>query len=570
MTDPAEKKTEATAPESRLDAAQGDARFRELVEAAPDGILEVDTAGRILLVNEEAERLFHCSRQELVGELVEAFIPERFRAIHPSHRVRYSAQPVRRPMGLGLDLWARRPDGSEFPVDIKLSPLDTESGPRVMCVIRDITDRKRAEEQIHALNQKLEQRNREVERASQLKNEFLASMSHELRTPLNAINGFAQLLGEGRHGELTEKQQRFVARISDGARHLLALINDILDLSKIEAGRVNLELQDFRVGRTVEHVLLSFRIVAESKKLNLNANVPPHLKIRADETRFRQIVYNLLSNAVKFTREGGSISVTAQPRGAFLCLMVSDTGVGISSEEQETIFEKFYQAGATTKGIREGTGLGLAIAKRLVDVHGGRISVESEIGKGSRFLVELPSGCELAAQQTARGDEHSREECGPSEPQFLVIPTGRKEALRRALERHDAWTPGGGKTVLVIANDLEIRYSLSGLLEENGYTSLLAGTEEEALDTLSRVRPNVILLDMLAPEMSGMDTLRKIRSSRSLAGVTLWLMVPADLDEQAKEKLSAELKVITDVRQFEDAGPSMEPREGDPPPLGSE
>lgn len=173
----------------------GDFRFRALVEVAPDAILEVDERGRILLVNKEAERLFRCGREELVGRLVEEFIPERFRSEHAIHREGYGTHPVKRPMGLGLDLWAQRSDGSEFPVDIELSPVQTEGGLRVMCVVRDITDRKAAEEQIRALNQSLEQRNREVERANRLKSEFLVSMSHELRTPFHAIIGFSDLLG---------------------------------------------------------------------------------------------------------------------------------------------------------------------------------------------------------------------------------------------------------------------------------------------------------------------------------------------------------------------------------------
>jgi signal transduction histidine kinase len=292
-------------------------------------------------------------------------------------------------MGSSLDLWAQRPDGSEFPVDIKLSPLQTEEGIRVMCVVRDITEGRRAQEQIQALNKDLEQRNREVERANRLKSEFLESVSHELRTPLNAIVGFSHLLGEQREG-LNEEQARFVDYISHGARHLLTLINDILDLSKIEAGRLELREEKFAVASVLEEVLVAVRPSAEAEQVHLDSQVPFDLELVADRTRFRQILFNLLSNAVKFTPSNGAVTVEAHVGDGGFQLRVSDTGIGIAPEEIDAIFEKFHQASATTKGIREGTGLGLAITKRLVELHGGRVWVESEVGSGSKFFVQLP------------------------------------------------------------------------------------------------------------------------------------------------------------------------------------
>jgi PAS domain S-box-containing protein len=227
-----------------------DSRYRKLLEAAPDGIVEVDASGRILLVNSQAEKMFGYSREELVGQSVEILIPDRFRGRHPAHRERYRSQPVMRPMGSVPDLRAVRADGTEFAVDINLSPFEEETSGSVVCVIRDVTDRKLAEEQIKALNFNLEQRtrdlaitnseleirNREVEKANRLKSNFLATMSHELRTPLNAIVGFADLLERQTAGPLTQKQERFVRHVKESSRHLLALIDGILDISKIEAG----------------------------------------------------------------------------------------------------------------------------------------------------------------------------------------------------------------------------------------------------------------------------------------------------------------------------------------------
>jgi PAS domain S-box-containing protein len=234
-------------------------RYRRLLEAAPDGIVEVDGSGRIVLVNSQAEKLFGYRREELLGKSVEILMPERFRERHPKHRAGYCAHSVIRPMGSGLDLRALRADGTEFAVDLNLSPFQGETGPGVICVIRDVTDRKAVEEQIKMLNLSLEQRtrdlaltnteleirNREVEKANRLKSNFLATMSHELRTPLNSIIGFSDLLAEQTAGPLTEKQERFIGHITESSRHLLALINDILDLSKIEAGRLELKYESF-------------------------------------------------------------------------------------------------------------------------------------------------------------------------------------------------------------------------------------------------------------------------------------------------------------------------------------
>ncbi len=378
-------------------------RFSLLLEAAPDAILEVDPQGRIVLVNTEAERLFQRSRAELVGLQVEALLPERFRGGHFAHRAHYGAHPVRRPMGAGLDLYAVRKDGTEFAVDINLSPLSGIEGGHVMCVVRDVSQRRSAEEKIRVLNQSLERRsselaaanqelslrNQEVERANRLKSEFLASMSHELRTPLNTILGFSELLSEQNAGPLNEKQKRFLTHIQHDASHLLELINDVLDLSKIEAGRLELRLEKFPMAVAAAEVLTSIRPLAATKGISLDSDLDTQLMLHADRLRFKEILYNLLSNAIKFTPSGGRVWIESSIVDGSVCILVGDTGIGIAPEDQQEIFESFRQVSATTKGVREGTGLGLAITKRLVEHHGGRIWVESEPGKGSRFFFTL-------------------------------------------------------------------------------------------------------------------------------------------------------------------------------------
>ncbi len=241
-----------------------------------------------------------------------------------------------------------------------------------------------------ASNRELEVRGKEIERANRQKSDFLARMSHELRTPMNAIVGFSDLLAEQSEGPLGESYLRFVGHIRQGARHLLDLINDYLDLSKIEAGRVELAPARFPAQDALQEVLPVIRPLAEVKKIELRSDVPADVTVLADRTRFKQILYNLLSNAVKFTPEGGQVWVETSRAGERLAFTVSDTGLGIAPEEHASIFEQFHQVGTTTKGVREGTGLGLAITRRLVELHGGTIGVESELGKGSRFTFTLP------------------------------------------------------------------------------------------------------------------------------------------------------------------------------------
>jgi len=382
-----------------------DNRYRRLLEAAPDGIVEVDGSGRIVLVNSQAERMFGYRREELLGKSVEILMPERFRGRHPAHRERYSAHSAIRPMGSGLDLRAVRADGTEFAVDINLSPFEGETGGAVVCVIRDVTDRKLAEEQIKSLNASLEQRtrdlavinseleirNREVEKANRLKSNFLATMSHELRTPLNAIVGFADLLARQIAGPLTQKQERFVRHIKESSRHLLALIDDILDLSKIEAGRLDLKFERFPLSLAADEVLATIRPLASAKEIDLTTDLSLNLTLHADLVRVKQILYNLLSNAIKFTPAKGSVRLVARSADAAHHITVIDTGSGIPREEHEAIFETFHRCVRAAQDVCEGTGLGLAITRLLVEQHGGRIWVESEPDKGSRFHLTLPN-----------------------------------------------------------------------------------------------------------------------------------------------------------------------------------
>jgi signal transduction histidine kinase len=265
-----------------------------------------------------------------------------------------------------------------------------EFAPEVINLLRTFATQSALAIQNARLYRELEVKGRELEAASRHKSEFLANMSHELRTPLNAIIGFSEVLNERMFGELNEKQDEYLKDINASGQHLLSLINDILDLSKIEAGRMELELTDFNLPATLDNALTLVRERAGRRGIALGLTVDERLEqIRADERKVRQVVLNLLSNAIKFTPEGGRIEVRAVPLDGIVEISVSDTGVGIAPEDQEAIFEEFKQVGTAAKKV-EGTGLGLALSRKFVELHGGRIWVESHTGAGSTFTFTIP------------------------------------------------------------------------------------------------------------------------------------------------------------------------------------
>ena len=373
-------------------------RLGELLESAPDAILELDADGRIVLLNRMAEQLFGYTREEMLGLTVEALVPEAARGAHQRHRAQYLSHPVTRPMGSGLKLEARRKDGSHFPVEISLSSVKSgasgASSLRVTTIIRDITERKEMEDRLRATEEKyireLELRNREAERANQLKTEFLGNMSHELRSPLHTVIGFSQLLAEEKEGPLNEKQKRFLSHIQNDSLHLLDLINDLLDLSKIEAGRLELRYEVFPIDAVIAEAIASVRPRATAKSLYIETGISISTPVCADRLRFKQILHNLLTNAIKFTPPGGRVRVQAASRDRVAEISVLDTGIGIPADQQQAVFDKFYQVRAGIQGGSEGTGLGLAITKRLVDQHGGSLSLKSEPGSGSCFTFTIP------------------------------------------------------------------------------------------------------------------------------------------------------------------------------------
>lgn len=337
-------------------------------------------------------------------------------------------------------------------------------------------------EELRSQQRELEQKNLEIKRANQAKSEFLANMSHELRTPLNSIIGFSEVLEDKSFGELNEKQEKYIRNIHSSGKHLLQLINDVLDLSKVEAGKIVLQYEEFSISEILRSIKTVVKTAVDKKNLSFDMEIDEHLtSVNADKQKFWQIMINLLSNAIKFTPQGGKIKVVAKGIDRILQVSVTDTGIGIKPEDQSRIFTRFQQINSKATREYAGTGLGLALTKKFVEMHGGKIWVESEFGKGSTFTFTIPL----------------RPESGTPHKKMIPLESGEKR--------------GKFPLILVVEDDPQSSDLLKSYLTQEGYTVTTACNGNEALDKAKELIPMVIILDITLPGENSWKVVAKLK-----------------------------------------------------------
>jgi PAS domain S-box-containing protein len=447
-----------------------------ILDSAPDAVIVVDKSGTIIFANRQVTALFGYQQSELVGSNIDLLLPEHLRAQHVAHRQHYADRARLRPMGIGLDLSARRRNGSEFPVEISLSPIESEGQLLVAAAIRDVTERRQAQDE-------LKRARAAAEAANLAKSRFLATASHDLRQPLQTLSLLNGALKRSTHDP--ELREGF-AQQEQAIDTMAKLLNALLDISKLESGAIKPELKDFRVSQLFEELRNEFGQLAEQQGLELNVE-PCDDRVHSDPSLINQLLRNLLSNAIKYTPEG-SVSLRCRHEPPRVRLEVIDTGIGIPAGDIPHIFEEFYQVGVPANASRQGYGLGLSIVNRIVQLLGVSLEVQSEPGKGSSFSVWLPAAT------------------GPSEA-FGVKAVAAGERVHFDTNQ----------TVLLIEDDPAVRNATRMLLKVSGYNVLVADSKQGALEQAG-AHPDIAVLIAdyhLAASETGMQV---ITATRELLG----------------------------------------------------
>ena len=586
-----------------------DLPFRELIDAAPDGVIVADQEGRVVLVNAEAERMFGYARDELIGQPIDVLVPVRSRSQHGHHVAGYAGAPRLRSMGIGMELTGRHKDGSEIPVEISLSPIRTARGLLVTAGIRDVTERRRLERDNRRANaylvsavdsvrdafavfdeqdrvimvnsaarlllggavggpiiglpfeelldkslragvfdfsnetrealsarwlayhrapsgvlevrtgtgrylrvldgktaehgtvstiadvtddvhreEELRAARETADAASAAKSEFLSSMSHELRTPLNAVLGFAQLLEGDRKRPLDERQLERVRHVLRGGEHLLRLIDDVLDLSGIEAGRTMLSFEPVSVREALDEVIATLEPMATRARIAIEPLASDELpRLFVDRTRLVQILINFGSNAIKYGKAGGHVTFAVALRDpATVRITVIDDGIGIPADKRDRVFEPFQRAGQEAGPI-EGTGIGLTITKRLADMMSGRVGFTSDVGRGSEFWVEAPVHRRLTAETSTAAATTTPSPLASGNATYKVI--------------------------YVEDNPANIAFMRELIGELPSVELVTAPSAEIGLELIHAHLPDVVIMDINLPGMSGFDAMQILRSS---------------------------------------------------------
>jgi protein-histidine pros-kinase len=450
-----------------------EAYFKNILESAPDAMIIIDHHGKIAVVNGQAEEMFGYTRRQLLGQEIEMLLPASLRDRHISHRAGYAANPQLRPMGINLELRGQRRDGTEFPVEISLSPFTAATGAFISSVIRDVTSRKEMEQELIAARQ-------EAERANKANTTFLAAASHDLRQPVQALallNGaLRRTVKDSLALEMVDSQQNSLDAMTN-------LLNSLLDISRLDAGKVEPEFEDFRVQRLCDRLFSEFSRQAKHKGLSFSAESHDAV-VRSDPNLLDEIIQNLVSNAIRYT-DNGSVQMSCREEDEKLWIDVTDTGVGIAPEQLDEIFHEFHQI--KTPGIdKEGFGLGLAIVRRLADLLGHEISVVSDPGVGSTFSVQLP----VVSEKTAGQQSHAE----ALAPESVAIASG---------------------LIILIEDDVNVANAWGLLLEAEGYRVATAASAIEAAAIVKHLDmpPDLIISDFhLQDGSTGVEAVGMIRA----------------------------------------------------------
>lgn len=474
-----------------------EARLAALFEAAVDGILTIDEYGVILSVNGAAQQLFGYGADELIGENVSMLMPEPYRSAHDGYLERYRRTGQSSIIGRGRDLTGRRKDGTTFPMYLAVGELAGMARREFAGIVRDLSARDAVLQRLETQSRALARASTEAQSANRLKSEFLANMSHELRTPLNGILGFARLLHDAEAGPVNDRQREFLGLVLTSADHLLQLINDVLDLSKVEAGALEFQPRTIDLEEIIAETRGVVREIAAKKRLAIDVDVAAELReLFVDPARLKQVLYNYLSNAIKFSPQDGRIIIRARPdTDDQFRLEVVDGGVGIAPEDQHRLFAEFQQLDAGADKKHEGTGLGLALTKQLVEAQGGHVGVSSRLGVGSTFYAVLPRSVAAASTDGESAPQASSPE--------RVVPTS-------------GGSPGssaGRGRVLVLDDDAKDRAWLTRVLEDAGYTVDAVATGADAIAMSANRHYDAVTLDMFLPDMTGLDVLAALRRS---------------------------------------------------------
>ena len=489
------------------------AYFMNVLDDSEDMIATTDSWGRIVQFSRGGERILRCKKDEVIGKDASDFY------VNKEERDRIIESVKQNGAVHNYETRVRRKDGSEADISLTISQLKDKTGNVIgtVGISKDITEEKRLRNELSKTNEELqeltarledkviertrelEKINRELMKANQIKARFISSMSHELRTPLTSIMGFAEILLEKTFGDLNKRQHRHVSNIHTSGRHLLHLVNNILDLAKIEAGKIDLVCEEFDVKEAVDEVIMIMHSLSGKKSIRLEIDVRPEVKtFIADKVKFKQILYNLISNAIKFTPEGGDAGIRIEraadtagilsrgPGEGFMKVTAWDKGIGIKEGDRERIFEEFEQADPSFAKNYQGTGLGLALTRRLVELHGGQISVKSVYGEGSEFIVCLPPSM----------PERKRETAGEPGRAPMVFP----------------WVAAETPPVLVVEDDVPTAEILTIHLSKAGYKVIHAYDGVEAVSKAKELKPFVITLDVMLPKKDGWEVLQSLKA----------------------------------------------------------